>query len=205
MTSSQTTRRGGVVAAAGCALVLALAGCGSGDAPATPATTAGAAPAAYAESVIAAPELTAGAEIPAPDGKAVITVTGKISQRNQGKAVALDMAGLGRMGVVQIRVHEPWTKEDLDFRGVWLDGLLDMVGAAPDATTVHLVALDDYAVDLPMAEVREGGVLIALSDGDGADLPIDQGGPTRIIYRNGVASGDNPDQWIWSLKTIDVR
>jgi hypothetical protein len=205
MTSSQTARRRGVLAAAGCALVLALGGCGPADEAAVPATTAKAAPAAYTGSVIAAPELTAGAEVPAPAGKAVLTVTGRITTHNRDKTLALDLATLGRMGVEQIRVHEPWTKEDLDFRGVWLADLLDVAGAAPEATTVHLVALDDYAVDVPMDEVRGGGVMLAFRDGADAELPIDQGGPTRIIYMAGVASGNNPDQWIWSLKTIDVR
>jgi hypothetical protein len=34
---------------------------------------------------------------------------------------------------------------------------------------------------------------------------VADGGPTRIVFAKGVKSGANADQWIWSLKTIEVR
>ena len=55
-----------------------------------------------------------------------------------------------------------------------------------------------------MADVRAGGIMLASGDGEGAALPIDHGGPTRIVFMDGAQAGVNPDHWIWSLKTIDV-
>jgi hypothetical protein len=40
---------------------------------------------------------------------------------------------------------------------------------------------------------------------DGSAIPIDQGGPVRVVFLDGVEAGKNPDQWIWSIKEIDVR
>jgi hypothetical protein len=122
-----------------------------------------------------------------------------------GRQLVLDHSTVEKFGVEQVRLYEPWTKENLDFRGVWLDDLLAVAGAKPDATKVHIVALDDYAVDLNVADIRTGGIMLATRAGDGSMLPIDKGGPIRVVFADGVPAGQNPDQWIWSLKSIDVQ
>ena len=56
-----------------------------------------------------------------------------------------------------------------------------------------------------MAEVGAGGIMLATAAGDGSEIPIESGGPIRIIFMDGVKAGANADQWIWSTKIIDVR
>ena len=202
-TSSQTVRRRAWAAACLGLVLTVAAGCGSADAQTTPAATA-AAPVTTAK-VVNAATLRPGTDVPSPEGKPVLTVTGAITSHNTGQLLSLDLDTVESMGVTEVQVYEPWTKENLTFRGVWLADLLAVAGATPGATSVHLVALDDYAIDLTLAEVRAGGIMLALRDSNGTALPIDQGGPTRIIYQAGVTAGANPDHWIWSLKTIDVR
>jgi hypothetical protein len=149
--------------------------------------------------------LLPGQAVPAPAGKPLLTLTGRVSALNRGGTIALDRTVIERLSVVKVRVYEPWVKQDVDFRGVWLQDLLTVAGAAADASTVRITALDDYTVDIATADVRAGGILLATSAGDGAELPIDKGGPTRIIFVAGTKAGANADQWIWSLKSIDVR
>jgi hypothetical protein len=201
-TSSRTAGRTALRLAAAAVALSVVAGCGAE--PAGTATPTAAAPSTIGTLVRAA-SLTAGQAVPAPTGPATLTVTGRISVTNSDEALALDRDTVEKMGVQQVRLFEPWTKETLDFRGVWLADLLAVAGAAPEATSVHIVALDDYAVDLTMADIRAGGILLATRTGDGAAIPIDQGGPTRIVFGDGVTAGENPDQWVWSLKSIDVR
>jgi len=50
-----------------------------------------------------------------------------------------------------------------------------------------------------------GIVTLLVTGCGGSDIKIDKGGPTRIAFADGVASGANQDQWIWSVATIDVR
>lgn len=198
-------RRGSFVLrlVAATALAGAVTACSTGTPTETgaPAATA----AAYGGIVISAASLTPGQPVPKPAGKAVLTLTGKITATNRDGALALDQSTIEKMGVEQVQLYEPWTKETLDFRGVWLQHLLAVAGAAPDATKVHIVALDDYAVDLSLADVRAGGIMLATRDGAGGQIPVDKGGPTRIVFMDGVKAGDNPDQWVWSLKSIDVQ
>jgi hypothetical protein len=186
----------GVVAA------LALAsGCGGTGTPSPAAGGAAASP-----SVVVRPAtLHPGQPVPAPKGKTVLTLTGLVSAKNSGSSVVLDQAAIDQLGLVQVTVYEPWIKQRTGFRGVWLNDLLAVAGAADSATTIRMTALDDYRVELKIADVRGGGILLATKAGDGSAMPVSDGGPTRIVYLDGLPAGANADQWIWSLKTIEIR
>jgi hypothetical protein len=189
-------RLGTVVAA------LALTAC-SGSAP--PEDAAVPSPGAtFVSTVVNPATLTVGQAVAAPTDKPVLTVTGLITAPNRRDALVLDLPTLERMGTHEVAVHEPWVKQDLGFRGVWLQDLLTVAGVQSGATRLRVTALDDYSVEFDLAEMRAGGILIATADADGAAIPIDQGGPTRIVFMDGVPAGVNPDHWVWSLKTIDV-
>lgn len=192
-------RLGGAWAAAA---VLALSGCSSSPAADDPAPSAPAA--ASAGRVIRAASLTAGEPIAAPAEKPVFTISGRIGVHNSGDNLVLDLSTLEKLGLRQVRLYEPWVKQDLEFQGVWLQDLLTVAQVDPGATSLHIVALDDYAVDLRLADVRTGGIMIATRAGDGSALPIDDGGPTRVVFLDGVAAGVSPEQWVWSIKQIDV-
>jgi hypothetical protein len=196
---SRTARR----YAAAITLLGFLTACGG-----SPTTeTAGPAPAAtQALGIVISPvTLTFGQSIPLPTEKPVFTMTGMISASNRAGALVFDRSTVERLGVHQVRLYEPWNKEDEDFRGVWLQDRIAVAGVKPEAVKLHIVALDDFTVDLTLADIRAGGIMLATRAGDGSMLPIDKGGPTRIVFLNGVKAGANADQWIWSIKAIDVQ
>ena len=182
------------------AVVLALTACGS-------TTTAARTPTAKATTatIVSVATLKAGQDVPVPTGKPVFTMTGKISVTNRGGTLVFDQATVEKLGLVQAKLYEPWTKQDLEFRGVWLRDLVALAGPSAEATKLHITALDDYAVDLSLADVRAGGIMLATRAGDGSAIPLDQGGPTRVVFLDGVAAGANADQWVWSIKQIDVQ
>lgn len=177
------------------AVALALAGCGGGD-PAGSAGSTGTDP-----TVLRAATLRPGDPVPPATGAALLTVAGATAD---GRSVRVDRQLLAGLTQIELRTYEPWVRQDLTFRGVWLADLLAVAGAGPDAS-VQITALDDYTVTLPAADLRAGGILLATSDGAGADIPVGAGGPTRIVYVGGLRSGANADNWIWSLRTVDVR
>ena len=148
--------------------------------------------------------LKPGAAIPLP-AESVLVLRGSISGTNEGDLLRLGVETLDQLGLHQVQVFEPWVKQDVGFQGVWLADLLDVAGAAGNARGIHVVALDDYSVDLTIEQVDAGGILLATRTAEGEPLSIEQGGPTRIIFLDGVAAGVNTDLWIWSLKEISVR
>ena len=53
--------------------------------------------------------------------------------------------------------------------------------------------------------MRDQSIFLATRTGDGAALPIEEGGPTRIVFADGLADRFSPDMWIWNIETIEVR
>jgi hypothetical protein len=186
-----------VATAVAIGLALAAAGC----APAEPAAAARSAAAVVIPPAPRAP----GERLPVPAGAPALTITGRVERGNVGPAVQLDDRGLDSLGRIRIDLYEPWVKQRMGFQGVWLADLLDAAGVDDHAQSLHITALDNYQVDLPLADVRGGGVLLATRTGDGGPIPVADGGPIRIVFADGVEAGTNANQWIWSLTTIDVR
>ena len=163
-------------------------------------------PVAAAAVVVTTPAPRAPDErLPVPAGDPVLTITGRVERTNVGQALRLDADGMDALGRIRIELYEPWVKQRMSFQGVWLADVLAAAGVDGGATGLHLTALDNYQVDLPIADVRAGGVLLATRNGDGGAIPIAEGGPIRIVFADGVEAGANANQWIWSLTTMDVR
>ena len=168
-------------------------------------TTAGVQP-TEAPVVVAPPRWQPDGPVQAPTGPVVLTLTGKIAQRNVDRsALHFDAAILDELGVVKAKVYDPWVKQELEFQGVWMNDLIEAAKPTSGAQSIHITALDNYQVDLSLADVRAGGILAATKRGDGSPIPLEEGGPVRVVFIGGVPSGASADQWIWNLTTIDVR
>jgi hypothetical protein len=202
-TPNRRWRTAGLIALMLSLPVLALiSGCGT-KAPAS--TSRSASPTAYA--VVSPATVLKGQPVPAPTGPVILTVTGKIRPTNSAKAVRFDMATLEKLGLVQYSVMDNLAEgREASFRGVLLDRLLATVGAH-DVKTLHMVALNDYAVDIPISDANAYPVLIATSV-DGKRMGIAKYGPVRIIYPTKTHKL-NPTvydpRWIWQLKSIEAR
>ena len=165
-----------------------------------------AAPAIY--ETVSEGTLKAGDTIPAPTGEVVLTVDGKISQTNVGNALQFDMATLEKIGVVQYDVDDPFVKENITYSGVLVSELLKVVGAAPDATTLTLLALDDYSTDMKISDAEKWPVLVA-TQANGAYMPVDKNGPLISVFPfNDFPELDHLTYdalWVWSLAGITVK
>ncbi len=141
--------------------------------------------------------------MPAPVGKPVLTVKGAVTNRNDGGAVVFDLRTLGTMATVTTSTYEPFVKKDMTFTGVPMADLLARAGIAAGATKVRMHALDDYQVELRVADLADRRVLLA-TKADGASIPVRKGGPIRLVFPPGSSVGRNQDLWIWSVDSITV-
>jgi hypothetical protein len=169
------------------------------------ATAEPAAPAAPAPSVVRAPDADASAVPGAPQAKPLLTITGRITATNGADSLSLDQAQLDRLGLLAIDVNDPWAKQRIGVQGVWLRDLVGLARPDAGATSLHLTALDDYQVDLTLADVRTQSIFLATRGADGAPLPVEEGGPTRVVFTDDLAATYSPDLWIWNIEKIDVR
>jgi DMSO/TMAO reductase YedYZ molybdopterin-dependent catalytic subunit len=196
-TGRARARRLGVVLAA---VTLVLTGaCGSaGSAAPEPAPSP-------APSVIRQPDLAPGTVPAAPSGRPMLTVTGRIAATNAAGTLRLDQATVDRLGELEMSVNDPWARKRVVLRGVWLRDLVALARPDASATSLHLHALDDYQVDLALADVRADPILLATRDGRGAALPVEEGGPSRVVFADDLAHRFSPDLWIWNIDTVEVR
>lgn len=140
------------------------------------------------------------------EGKILLTVTGHIAAPNGAKSVSFDLAALRALPQTTFQTATIWTEGRPTFTGVSLRVLLDKVGAG--GRSIHAVALNDYAVDIPVADAVEGGPIVAYEI-DGKALPIRNRGPLWIVYPYDARADYRSEvvyaRSIWQLDRLDIR
>jgi len=199
MRRTTTARSRAARALAALALAAICAACGEAE-PAPNQTPS----VPLAEQVLEPASLGPGERLPTATGESVLRVTGRIAPGAADGTLRLDAAGLQRLGLRKVTVFEPFVRQTVDFQGVWLADVLAAAEVSPSAMSVHLTALDDYETDLTMADIR-AGVFLATRTGAGRAIPLEEGGPVRILIPGDIPSGTTDAKWIWSLSTVEVR
>jgi hypothetical protein len=139
-----------------------------------------------------------------PTGKTILSIDGAISEHNEGKDLALDVASIEDLPQQTVTLFEPFVKQDIEFTGVLLSDVLAAAGMSSDAAVLSMTALDDYHVDLMLSQMDTSQVLLATRSG-GAAIPVSDGGPARIVFLTDDGMGANTDNWIWSVTSIEVK
>lgn len=175
----RTTTRMGVIAAS----ILLLAGC---SAPAeAPAPTASADESAYGGFAI---------DPPAAD-EVVLTI-------EAGRTVDFTYAELQALATVEIEIVEPFVEQRQSFTGVPLADLLGVAEVPADAR-IETIALNDYRYADTVGQWVDNDALLAVLR-DGELIPMDQGGPIRIVFAEDSPAYELLDAWNWSLRSIVV-
>ena len=73
-----------------------------------------------------------------------------------------------------------WSRLDNRFEGVHIREIMKRVRLKPEAAYVMIHADPDYTTNLPLADLVDDDVLLALKH-DGDDLTPDHGGPLRLV------------------------
>jgi len=152
-------------------------------------------------------KLKAGDTIPAPTGDIILTVTGNIGAKNTADSIVMDRDMIESVGQVEYKVTDPFDTKDYIYRGPLMSDLLDLWKASSEATTLEVTALDDYVVEVPIADMRKYPVLFALQR-DGDYMPIATRGPAMLVYPYNNFTFDQVvynDFWVWQIKSITVK
>ena len=141
-----------------------------------------------------------------PAGKAILTVTGPLTVRNEAEAAVFDLALLDQLPQHSFSTRTPWYPEARKFSGVLVSDLLKAVGA--QGTTLNAVALNDYRVEIPVEDLVRHGAMIA-SRLDGKPIAVRDKGPLLIIYpfddRPGLDTAVHYSRAIWQLNRLELR
>ena len=141
----------------------------------------------------------------APTGEVLLTVRGAIALRNDGDAAVLARAMLEALGAERFETTTIWTEGVQTFTGVPLHALLAALGA--EGQTLRAVALNDYAVEIPVSDAEPGGPIVAYLQND-APMSVREKGPLWIVYPYDTRAAYQSEQIyarsIWQLVSIEV-
>jgi len=142
----------------------------------------------------------------APSGKVVLTLTGLISEGNQGNAKAeFDMAMLEKLPQHRVKTRTPWHEEVREYTGPRLRDVLSAVKAS--GKTIRATALNDYVVEIPWEDIEKYDVIVARL-ADGKPMTVREKGPLFIMYPfDSSETLQSPLYYgraAWQLKAIEI-
>lgn len=142
----------------------------------------------------------------APRGKVILSITGSIQLKNAGDRADFDMEMLAALPQHSFTTSNPWYKGAKKFTGPLLRDVLDAAGAK--GSTLKAVALNDFKVEIPVADARQFPMLLARLMDD-KPMPIREKGPLFIVYpfdsNTELQSVRYFNRSAWQLRTIVVQ
>ncbi|MCP4436726.1 MAG: molybdopterin-dependent oxidoreductase [Actinomycetia bacterium] len=121
---------------------------------------------------------------------------------NGGGSSTHSLGELEEIEMVRTEVYEPFVEARTTFEGPTVEAVVDHLGWGTDAE-VQIVALNEYSYDIPISDLIEGDAVIATRE-NGGSIPLEEGGPARIIFPDWSSQGAIEDAWVWSVETIEV-
>lgn len=144
--------------------------------------------------------------LPAPNGAIVLTISGKITHANHPDGAVFDADMLAQLPQHSLHTSTAVTDGVKRFEGVLIRDLLRAVGAL--GTQVRAQALNNYSLDIPIADFETYDVLLATAM-DGERLVPATKGPLWIIYPRDdfreLQDMRYDSRWVWQLNRLIVK
>ncbi|MES2842963.1 MAG: hypothetical protein V4794_22030 [Pseudomonadota bacterium] len=141
-----------------------------------------------------------------PKGRTVLSVSGKIGEKNKGNLAVFDMAMIERLPQHSFTTRTPWFDRPVKFTGPLLSDVLAAVKSS--GSTLSAVAINDYKIDIPIEDIGKHGVLMARLIDD-KPIPVRSKGPLFVVYPFDNAAELRTSVYyersIWQLKALDLQ
>lgn len=121
----------------------------------------------------------------------------------RGTVTEYSLESLERLPVKTVELFEPFIQARSSFTGISLADLFGAVGIE-DAESVSTIALNDYRYINTAGEFTASYGLLAYKQ-NGKSIPMDRGGPIRIVFPDGTPFANVLDAWNWALSSITVE
>ncbi len=140
-----------------------------------------------------------------PEGDVILTIQGAIMHENTDGAAVFDLAMLDALEQRETVTETPWYDGAQEFSGPTLESLLALVGA--EGTMLRIVAVNDYAADMPVSDAAETPVILA-SRHAGNLMSVRDKGPLFVIYPFSEMPELSNEMYfsrsVWQVKAIEV-
>jgi hypothetical protein len=144
--------------------------------------------------------------LPAAKGKVILTVSGKVAEKNTADAAAFDLAMLQKLPQQTFVTMTPWDKKPIKFTGPLLRDVL--AAAKASGQTMKALALNDYQTTIPLDDAMRFDVIVA-HQMNGEPIPVRTKGPLFIVYpydtRAELRSTTYYERSAWQLKALVIE
>lgn len=141
---------------------------------------------------------------PKPSGPVVLTITTHAGQSDTTHT-DFDMAALERLPQVSYTTATPWYSQPTKFTGPLLRDVLAAAGA--QGARLVAVALNDYKVDMPLAEAVGNGAVVALRLND-KPMSVRDKGPLFVVFNYDSKAELRSERYynrsIWQLRRLQI-
>lgn len=138
-------------------------------------------------------------------GKVVLTISGKVEDKNTASGAEFDMAMLEKLPQRTFTTKTPWDKKPTTFTGPLLRDVL--AAAKASGTTLQALALNDYKTAIPMSDAQQYDMIVAHRM-NGETIPRRTKGPLFIVYpfdtKAELQAAKFYERSAWQLKSLQV-
>ena len=135
-------------------------------------------------------------------GEVLVTISGKITEKNDGDTYVLDQAAFDARSV-ELTYNDPYMGNGLRYKGILLKDLAILVGAN-DATTISVLSSDGMSVNISMGDAQNWDIMLARWV-DGVPLNVDNGGPVKLVFPDDAEGTYTDADWAWWVVRVDFK
>jgi hypothetical protein len=139
-------------------------------------------------------------------GKVILTITGKVADKNSPQAAEFDLAMLEKLPQQSFTTMTPWDKKPIKFTGPLLRDVL--AAAKASGTTIKATALNDYQTSIPLEDSQKFDVMLAHKM-NGELIPVKTKGPLFIVYpfdaKAELRATTYYERSAWQLKSMAIE
>lgn len=144
--------------------------------------------------------------LPPAVGKVILTISGKVGEKNTADAAVFDLAMLQKLPQQTFTTMTPWDKHPIQFTGPLLRDVL--AAAKVSGATIKALALNDYQTSIPVDDAEKYDVIVA-HQMNGEAIPVKTKGPLFIVYpydsKAELRSTVFYERSAWQLKAMTIE
>ncbi|MBA2778294.1 molybdopterin-dependent oxidoreductase [Halomonas kenyensis] len=145
------------------------------------------------------------APLPPPEGEVLLRVTGNVDNPNVADELHLDRDQLMALSPRVVETQTPWTEGVGRFEGPLFRAVLEAAGA--ESEYVRVLALNEYEIEIPVSDLQEYDVILAIKR-DGEAIAVRDLGPVIVLY----PFDEHPEllnetirhRSVWHVEAVDV-
>ncbi|NHQ84659.1 molybdopterin-dependent oxidoreductase [Iodobacter sp. HSC-16F04] len=142
----------------------------------------------------------------APAGKVILTISGKVGEKNAGNTAVFDLAMLEKLPQQSYRTQTPWEALPVQFSGPYLRDVL--AAARASGSVIKAVAVNDYKTEIPFSDTHRFNMILAHKM-NGQSIPARTKGPLFIVYpydtKPELQTKPYYDRSAWQVKLLVIE